>query len=67
MTEDLEVAMQTYRQAADAADAARDEAYAAIRKASASGRSLRQIAERTGLSHQRIAQVLTTDTTEGTD
>ncbi len=58
---DLRRAMRRYHAASQAVNAARDEAYAAIRAASASGMTLRAIADVTGLSHQRVAQVLATD------
>ena len=50
-------AMEPYRRHQREIDKARDQAYAAIRKAHAAGMSLREIAEATEMSHQRVAQI----------
>jgi hypothetical protein len=39
----------------------RDELYVAIRRASGSGMSMREIGDTTGLSHQRVAQIVRGD------
>jgi hypothetical protein len=54
-------AMEPYRRHQREIDKARDTAYDAIRKAHASGMSLREIAELTEMSHQRIAQITKDD------
>ena len=51
-------AMQPYRTHQRDIDKAREHAYAAIRKAHAAGLSLREIAELTEMSHQRVAQIV---------
>jgi transposase-like protein len=50
--------MRPYRRAQEALEASREDAYAAIRDAAASGMSLRAIAETTNMSHQRVAQIV---------
>src|SRR4051794_28122184 len=54
----LRDAHQDLAAAKEQLEAARENAYEAIRQASASGMSLRAIADATRLSHQRIAQIV---------
>jgi hypothetical protein len=57
----LNKAMETYRRHQREIDKARETAYAGIRKAHATGMSLREIAEATEMSHQRVAQIVRGD------
>ena len=56
--QELTKGMRPYWVAQDQLTAARASAYVAIRKAYDAGMSLREIAEETQMSHQRIAQIL---------
>jgi hypothetical protein len=57
----LKAASKGYATAHRALELRRDELYSAIRKASHAGMTMRAISESTGLSHQRIAQIVSGD------
>jgi hypothetical protein len=54
----LPQAMRSYTEAQAHLEAARWMAYEAIREAAAAGMSMREIAKRVDMSHQRVAQIL---------
>jgi predicted transcriptional regulator len=56
--QELSKTMRPYWQAQGQLEAARANAYVAIRKAHDAGMTVREIAEETQMSHQRIAQIL---------